>query len=147
VKGGSEEPLSAYRFIPVPENFWINRGICANCGYEPPPSSWSCPQCGGYVKDSYSRGGYEWCIAHWGTKWGLYDIEVVSDEVGVVDYTFQTAWSPPLPVIVAMGEQFPDLKFTLCYYEGGGGFQGALIVEGGQVVKDKNRPYDGDRGG
>ena len=101
------------------------------------------------MKDAYNRGGYDWCIKNWGTKWGLYDIQVTDPEpdAGYLTYIFQTAWSPPGPVIKAMAERFRALTFDLRYYEGGMGFQGHLELWAGNVVSDWTGDYSGDRGG
>ena len=101
-------------------------------------------------KDGFNQGGYGWCNENWGTKWGLCNSQLASDENDdeKIEYTFECAWSPPTPVIVAMGEQFPELTFVLHYYECGMGFQGELMIEGGEIVKDKcTDDYTGMRGG
>ncbi|MBD5381917.1 hypothetical protein [Clavibacter sp.] len=49
---------------------------------------------------------YEWSIDKWGTKWNAYEVE---QHENVVE--FQTAWSAPHPVIEALAERFPDVKF------------------------------------
>ncbi len=52
---------------------------------------------------------YEWCIRNWGTKWNACDPDWCLEE-GIL--YFQTAWSPPIPVIEALAEKYPDLEFT-----------------------------------
>lgn len=104
-----------------------------------------------WIKDGYNRGGYEWCITHWGTKWNLSDVEEVNraeykDELEI-QYRFNTAWSPPQPVIHAMGKAFPSLKFELRYFECGAGFNGLLRIEKGAVTYDKSGDYFGELGG
>lgn len=64
------------------------------------------------VKDGYNSGGYEWCIQHWGTKWGFCDTARYIRPRSVV-YTFNTAWSPPVPLIEKMSDMFPKLTFIL----------------------------------
>lgn len=46
---------------------------------------------------------YDWSCQHWGTKWNAYD---VSEEEGAV--RFDTAWSPPIPMLEALAAKFPD---------------------------------------
>jgi len=94
----------------------------------------------------YSKVGYEWCNENWGTKWGAYDIEVQENKKELI-YNFLSAWSPPEPVVKAMGEKFPMLTFKLKYYEGGMQFKGVLVVKNGKVVKTVNEDYHGHRGG
>ena len=147
--------LSAHRFIPYPEEYASDRMECTKCGHQftVTPGDGSifpkCPECQGYAKDGYNRGGYEWCIEHWGTKWGLYDVEATCAdfEYDRIGYTFRTAWSPPIPVIQAMSKQYPSLTFALDYFEGGMGFMGSCEYENGQEVQSGTAPYHGDRGG
>jgi hypothetical protein len=99
------------------------------------------------IKDGYNSGGYEWCRDHWGTKWGMYDHSDVKLMARSAKVSFQTAWSPPKPIVKKMGEMFPKLKFTLRYYECGSQFKGVLIVKDGQVEVDESSKYFGNRGG
>lgn len=57
------------------------------------------------------RSWYDWCIAHWGTKWNAVRGEVIDDGPGFISLRFETAWSPPLPVFEAMFERFPQITF------------------------------------
>lgn len=98
-------------------------------------------------KDGFNQGGYKWCVANWGTKWGFCHSRIVGEDDGSISYQFDTAWSPPSPLIAKMGQMFPELKFELRYYECGVGFQGCLRVEGGHVVENWEGNYHGDRGG
>lgn len=98
-------------------------------------------------KDGFNQGGYEWCVNNWGTKWGFCHSRIVWEDNGSTFYQFDTAWSPPTPLIVKMGQMFPELTFELRYYECGAGFQGCLRIEGGEVVEDWCGDYKGDRGG
>lgn len=139
------------RFVPYPKRFaapdeearqWVEaNGLNARNWHERP-------------KDGFNQGGYEWCIEHWGTKWNACDVsmpELPADGNGVdfleVEITFRTAWSPPLPVILAASKRFPELVFVLKYFERGVGFNGRFHCEAGQVVSDESGDYFGDRGG
>lgn len=101
--------------------------------------------------DGFNSGGYDWCINHWGTKWGIVRPEIDSTDtykgVTTIEYTFECAWSPCLPIIKKMGEMFPMLTFDLRYFEQGMGFNGMYRVENGKVTDDKSGDYFGDRGG
>ena len=59
---------------------------------------------------------YHWCIANWGTKWDVseLDIEYMDDEI--LELTFSTAWSPPEGVIEKLKDKYPDLSFS-CFYD------------------------------
>ena len=133
---GHHMVLSEERLIPYPEKFrTANRD------------------------DGFNQGGYEWCITNWGTKWGFCGVELVGskrttegiDELSggyfQLTYTFDTAWSPPEPLIKRMGELYPNLMFDLRYYERGSGFKGRLLVENGEVVEETQESYSGGRGG
>ena len=61
--------------------------------------------------------------------------------------TFETAWGPPLPVVKTASELFPDLVFSLRYFERGAAFNGCYRCEAGEVTFDESGPYFGDRGG
>lgn len=102
----------------------------------------------GTTQDGFNSGGYEWCCANWGTKWGAY-------EVGVYDHprgkciTFQSAWSPPTPVIHKLFELFPDLYFDHEYFECGAAFCGGLHYNPEALKYDENpvREWSGDYAG
>jgi len=102
----------------------------------------------GYITDGYNSGGYEWCLKNWNTKWNACNVELNDNiEEGILTYYFDTAWTPPLPVIKKMSEMFPELKFELRYFECGAGFNGLFKCFGGKVIEDKMGDYFGDRGG
>jgi len=61
------------------------------------------------------RNWYEWCRAHWGTKWNAYDFE----EVDIGRFTFHTAWDPPIPVVRTLSWLFPEIEIGLEYDEPG----------------------------
>jgi hypothetical protein len=99
------------------------------------------------VPDGYNHGGYEWCNRNWGTKWGFCSLTREIRPRSIF-YSFQTAWSPPEPLIRKMGEMFPALKFVYLYWECGAGYQGKMVIENGIVVVDESEnDYHGNRGG
>ncbi|HDZ77118.1 MAG TPA: hypothetical protein ENH41_03445 [Candidatus Omnitrophica bacterium] len=107
-----------------------------------------------HFSDGYNSGGYTWCNDNWGTKWGFYSVELadedLSDKKGYeseLSYRFDTAWCPALPVIKAMGEKFPKLRFENRYFECGCGFNGLYVVDKGEVTEEKEGDYFGNRGG
>lgn len=60
---------------------------------------------------------------------------------------FDTAWSPPLPVIEKLAALFPDHAFDLKYFEGGIGFCGHARWAAGREEFHQQSDYDGPRGG
>lgn len=81
----------------------------------------------------------------WGTKWDVGDGCWVALEVGKngksLAYCFDTAWSPPIPVVYEMSRMFPKLRFKLRYCEPGMGFSGTYVAKDGSVIKDIARAY------
>lgn len=69
------------------------------------------------AKDGFNSGGYEWCIENWGTKWGAYDVARRDYDGKCI--TFQTAWSPPRPIIVALAKRFPTCSLHFEFFERG----------------------------
>ena len=62
---------------------------------------------------------WDWRVQNWGTKWNSYDCEVIEVDDDQVEYTFNTAWSPPEGVIEKLREQYPDIEVTAFYDEPG----------------------------
>jgi hypothetical protein len=146
-----ESPFDFDRFIPYPEEYRRPDEIAA-AWYrehaERPDADWA-----SRPVDGFNSGGYEWCIANWGTKWPARRVDREGPEVGFPEGTlsvvfhFDTAWSPPLPVVRKAAELFPSLSFELRYFECRGCFNGMFCCSGGEVGFDKSGPYFGSRGG
>ena len=93
---------------------------------------------------------YNFNVREWGTKW---DVGVSSDneypdttmedavngENHVVHYNFNTAWSRPMPALIKLSSQYPDLLFTLSYEEETG-WGGELEILRGVVISESE--YD-----
>ena len=131
-KGEGDELLDADKIMPYPQKF---KDIDA--AYERGESE----------RDGFNSGGYQWCVSNWGTKWGMYEFSNLTRKPRSVSLSFQSAWSPPLPLIRKMSEDFPQLRFNLRYFEGGAGFQGIYTVKAGIVLVDETNDYRGSRGG
>lgn len=97
-------------------------------------------------KDGYNQGGYDWCISNWGTKWNACEASIDRTSDVSMSGWFDTAWSPPLGVLKAMSEKFPDLKFELNYSEEGMGFKGTSVYLGGEEIEalEEYITYDED---
>lgn len=65
------------------------------------------------------RDWYSWAWVNWGTKWNAKhaQISVNRPAQGHIEITFETAWSPPIPVIAKMVEMFPALSFNFSSQE------------------------------
>lgn len=136
-----EALLSADKFIPYPDKF---KTLDKQAEEERKNGNYS-------FRDGFNSGGYEWCIENWGTKWGIYDTEMVGEKlgkkVGTIKYSAQSAWSPPLKVIKAMSDKFPTLKISVKYFECGAGYKGVFVVKGGEIITNTEAKYSGRRGG
>lgn len=77
---------------------------------------------------------YDWCIKHWGTKWGEYDANITN--IGTVEFSanFTTAWAPPVTGYLTISKMFPTMTFSLSYREDGMGLLGTVIMENGNII-------------
>jgi len=82
---------------------------------------------------------YTWNLKNWGTKWNACDTHINHDTI-----TFETAWSPPIPIIGALSEMFPDTVIGLEYHEPGMEFSGQLIMRGGEILLESTWKYHPD---
>lgn len=57
-------------------------------------------------ESSNGRNWYDWSLENWGTKWDAVDsyAEIVDDNT--LNITFLTAWSPPIPVLNFLVDEF-----------------------------------------
>jgi hypothetical protein len=112
----------------------------------------------GYDKNgSYGDTEFNWYnfnIREWGTKWDVAvlddeeypDTEIMIDEPDNVQYRFNTAWSPPVPVIDVLSKQHPDCVFDL-EYEEEQGWGGEIVFKNGEIVSQaeyENRCHECD---
>lgn len=107
------------------------------------------------TKDDFLNGWFKWSNRFWGTKWDAMDMtenlndlnEKISqnllDEESYAVYLFTTAWAPPLPVIIEMSSQYPELKFNFSAEEGGCGYAGVYELESGVFTKELETSDDG----
>jgi len=68
--------------------------------------------------ESYRDGDnwYNWNIVNWGTKWNAYYVEVddkIDSDHPFLGYSFTTAWSEPIGVILALAEYLVDQKLNV----------------------------------
>jgi hypothetical protein len=80
---------------------------------------------------------YDWCIENWDTKWNACRVEKDFDPKygDEVEYTFDTAWSPPENIFRVLKEKFKfndkdsELYVSWFYREDGMEFSGYLQNE------------------
>jgi len=161
---GKPEPLDMEKFIPYPKKYkekdeaknrleMQEQFECEKADYKNMDIAqqnyfdFLNPRKSQEMKDGFNEGGYEWCVANRGTKWNFCDTGCNVDDIedikdaGYLQYYFQTAWSPPCPVIAKMAEMFPKLKFVLEYSETGCAFKGTMVCENGEVIEDSCREF------
>lgn len=90
---------------------------------------------------------YSWNNRNWGTKWDVAvydneeysDTEIMDEGSGFIIYKFNTAWSPPFPVIQTLSKQYPNLLVDL-EYEEESGWGGEITFKNGEIIDQKE--YD-----
>jgi hypothetical protein len=85
------------------------------------------------------RDWYGWSTDNWGTKWNAYSTnDTDTDEV-----SFETAWSNPYPVIVALSAKYPEAVFRLRFADEDFGHNvGEYSLKSGYVIEE-NIPEGG----
>jgi len=88
---------------------------------------------------SDSPNWYDWCVENWGTKWDVYEVEILerswndkSPPLALMDHTkakftfvCNSAWSPPVPIWEALYEA--GLDVTAFYLDEGHMYCGKFI--------------------
>ena len=83
--------------------------------------------------DKYGADNWcDWCTRNWGTKWDVQAVLEAEGE-GYLEYSFQSAWSPPLEWLEKVTWDYPGLSFRLKYEEEGAGLIGVATAEEGNV--------------
>jgi hypothetical protein len=78
---------------------------------------------------------FEKSLDNWGTKWNVSDCDIKADDKSITVW-FETAWSPPTPIMEALTKKYAALSFTLEYSEGGVGFRGIFESQEGEAIRD-----------
>jgi hypothetical protein len=85
------------------------------------------------------RDWYGWSTSNWGTKWNAYS----TNDTDVDEISFETAWSNPYPVIVALSVKYPEAVFHMRFADEDFGHNvGEYSLQNGDVV-DENIPEGG----
>ena len=88
---------------------------------------------------------YDWNVTNWGTKWDVAvhdndkypETELMEENTTSLAYRFNTAWSPPLPIIQKLSFDYPTLDITLSYQEETG-WGGETTLRAGVITSDQN---------
>jgi len=76
---------------------------------------------------------YDWKCKNWGTKWNSCRFSEGEDEEGRYAISFDTAWSPPIPIWEKLGEMFPSLDIAISVGEEMGNFAYEGGIRGGKL--------------
>ena len=79
---------------------------------------------------------YDWNVRNWGCKWDASDV-YFEDWDGELAYDFETPWSYPEDVLVAMVAQYPTLTFSIRFLEEQGWGGEALGMNGEFSITDE----------
>jgi len=90
---------------------------------------------------------YDWNVRNWGTKWDVanqdndspYNDTTIEETDKAVVYTFNTAWSVPLPALVSLSSQYPEAILHLFYQEETG-WGGEYQIMNGKTIREMS--YD-----
>jgi hypothetical protein len=83
---------------------------------------------------------YEWNCANWGTKWPAVQSSWLSAKKAarrdcIHAVKFDTAWCPPIPLLLELSRRFPSLTLRNCY--GDYSFFGFVTFQAGEVLAEK----------
>lgn len=128
-EGRYASPFCFDRIIPYPEPFRTMDAEYAE---------------GKLERDGFNMGGYDWRVANWGTKWDVGDDVDIDSGNGCLSYSFNTAWSPPTPVIERLAAMFPGLDLALHFEEQGACFAGDRKYSDGVLTDEADYEPDED---
>ncbi len=92
------------------------------------------------------RDWYSWACENWGTKWSAIRAGWMSPSRAAkraaeqVAY-FDTAWCPPMPLMVVMSARFPAviIRIEYCVQQN---FFGFAAIQAGEIIASKSEEYD-----
>jgi hypothetical protein len=80
---------------------------------------------------------HDWNINNWGTKWDISDVYFENQaEEDSIEFSFCSAWSPPVEAFQTWAEQDGRVQFNLEYWEPGAGFVGTAVYDGDCYSED-----------
>jgi len=88
------------------------------------------------IKDAFDIIGFDrvlWCVENWGTKGNACEVNIRTGDNNVV-ISFETAWSPSLPITEKLAQKYPMLSFSHHFKEEGVGFRGFSQWKNGKLV-------------
>jgi hypothetical protein len=89
-----------------------------------------------------STSWYDWCLREWGTKWSAYNFSDYDDGNTI---EFDTAWSPPTPIIEKLSEMYPDVVINHQWADEDLGYNVGEIEYSGEEQISINVPSGGSK--
>jgi len=93
---------------------------------------------------------YDWTIANWGSKWGVYDEtewNITEDgDISSAGIWYQTAWSPVTIAWERISKNYPTLEFFHEFADEGGAFVGNQLIQDGNIIDDNDYEWNSDEG-
>lgn len=79
---------------------------------------------------------YSWSLANWGTKWNAYHFRLIAEDDDQLDFSFDTAWSPPEPIFAAMADrpECADLEISIRSFDEGWLFAFSGVISRGRYL-------------
>lgn len=82
-----------------------------------------------------------WTDDNWGTKW---DVEVTpaawdpsEGDTSTVTFWGDSAWAPPISLLANLSNKYPQLTFSVSYYEPGMDYIGAAVFQDGRMAESE----------
>jgi len=94
------------------------------------------------VRDYGTASWYDWCVENWGTKWNAYETDIVYDGTTSIEFTFNTAWSMPIPIFEELSRRFTDLRFSVQAFDEGWNFAAVGHFDHDGVFIDEEQAND-----
>lgn len=79
---------------------------------------------------------HQWRCKNWGTRGHRRDVRIERNSPTEACLKFETAWDPPVPVIVRLAEMFPMVDVGLYFVEMGRGFEGHVTLVNGVMIEE-----------
>jgi len=90
--------------------------------------NWMVPQPNFFKGD---QDWYAWNLQNWGTKWPINEVSIDNDdEQDSIEFSFTTAWAPPIEAFHSWAAADGRVQFSLDYWESGVGFVGTATYDG-----------------
>lgn len=83
---------------------------------------------------------YDWSCENWGTKWNCTNTYAYENDKM---FEFDTAWSCPVPIIIALSKKFKGVNFIVEYADENLGYNcGTIEIENGEIISNEDGDLD-----